>query len=86
MKVALKCVYVCIEENQPLLNFHILHMSFSVYIVPLVVGLHCQVVENPSLIFLRGHLIGCICKTGTKVIDPILMFAFLSTDRDIWRI
>ena len=67
MKVALKCVYVYIEENQPLGNFHLLYTSFSVYIVPLVV------------IFLRGHRIGCICKTVTKVIDPILFLHFFQT-------
>ena len=71
MKVALKCVYVCIEENQPLGNFHLLYTSFSVYIVPLVVGLHYQIVENPSLIFLRGLHIGCVCKTVTKVFSDL---------------
>ena len=77
------CLDVCIEENQPLRNFHLLYTSFSVYIVPLVVGLHCQIVENPLLIFVRGHDIGCICKTVSQVIVPILIFAFLSNEREI---
>ena len=84
MKVALKCVYVCIEENQPLGNFQLLYTSFSVYIVLLVVGLHYQIVENPSLIFFRGHHIGCVCKTVTKVFSefaernsPLICFEFV---------
>ena len=80
------CLDLCIEENQPLRNFHLLYTSFSVYIVPLVVGLHCQIVENPSLIFVRVHHLGCICKTVSKVIDPILIFAFLSNEHEIWQI
>ena len=61
-------------------------LCLSVYIVPLVVGLHHQVLENPLLIFLRSHHTGCICKTVTKVMDPILIFVFLSTNCDIWQI